>query len=88
MKAPNLNPEGEHLGLSYPLAPGNVVQQKGEATMKAAINELTIALETMETNEPINRTNGNTEQADLEASNAADFRKALAVLNAVQIEPI
>ena len=50
--------------------------------MKAAINELTIALETMETNEPINRAEGNTEQADLEAANAADFRQALAVLKA------
>ncbi len=52
--------------------------------MKAAINELTIALETMETNEPINRAEGNTEQADLEAENAADFRKALAVLRAAE----
>jgi hypothetical protein len=50
--------------------------------MKAAITELEIALQTMETNEPINRNEGKTEQADLEAKNAADFRQALAVLRA------
>ena len=56
--------------------------------MKAAINELTIALETMETNEPNNRAEGNAEQADLEAANAADFRQALAVLKAASNGPI
>jgi hypothetical protein len=50
--------------------------------MKAAIAELEIALETMETNEPINRAEGNVEQADMEAVNAADYRQALAVLKA------
>ena len=56
--------------------------------MKAAINELTIALQTMETNEPINRAEGNIEQAEHEASNAADFRQALAVLKAASNGPI
>lgn len=56
--------------------------------MKAAINELTIALETMETNEPINRAEGNEVQADLESVNAADFRQALAVLKAASGGPI
>ena len=56
--------------------------------MKAAITELEIALETMETNEPINRAEGNTEQADLEAANAADYRQALAVLKAASNGPI
>ena len=53
-----------------------------ETQMKAAITELEIALETMETNEPINRANGNADQADLESENAADYRQALAVLKA------
>lgn len=50
--------------------------------MNAAINTLTIALETLENNEPINRAEGNADQADLEAANAAEIRTALAVLNA------
>ena len=50
--------------------------------MKAAIAELEIALNVMETNEPINRAEGNEEQANLEAGNAADFRQAIAVLKA------
>jgi hypothetical protein len=56
--------------------------------MKAAITELTIALETAKTNEPINRAEGNIEQADLEATNAADFRQALAMLTAASNGPI
>ncbi len=56
--------------------------------MKAAITELEIALKTMETNEPINRKEGKTEQADLEAKNAADFRQALAVLRAADAGPV
>lgn len=56
--------------------------------MNAAIDELTIALDVMETNEPINRARGNAEQADLEAANAADFRQALAVLKAASSGPI
>lgn len=56
--------------------------------MKAAIAELEIALETMETNEPINRASGDIEQADLEAANAADYRQALAVLKAASSSPM
>lgn len=56
--------------------------------MNAAIAELTNALEISETNEPINRASGNVEQADTEATNAADFRQALAVLNAANNGPI
>jgi len=48
--------------------------------MIAAISELTRALEIAETNEPINRAEGNTAQADLEAANAVDFRAAIAML--------
>jgi len=56
--------------------------------MNAAIAELTNALATAETNEPINRAAGNAAQADLEAKNAADYRQALAVLNAASGGPI
>lgn len=52
--------------------------------MNAAIAQLEIALETMVTNEPINRMNGREDQADLEAKNAADYRRALAVLRAAE----
>lgn len=42
----------------------------------------------MVTNEPINRLEGNIEQADLEAANAAEYRQALAILKAVDAGPI
>lgn len=48
--------------------------------MNAAITTLEIALNTMETNEPINHKEGNFEQADLEAKSAAEIRQALTVL--------
>ena len=48
--------------------------------MKAAITQLRIHLDVLTTNEPINRAEGNTEQADLEAANAAEIRQAIAVL--------
>lgn len=48
--------------------------------MNAAIAILEIALETAQTNEPINRAEGEIEQADLEARNAVDFIEALQVL--------
>lgn len=56
--------------------------------MQAAITELEIALETLEINEPINRAEGNTAQADLEGSRAAEIRQALAVLNAATKGPV
>jgi hypothetical protein len=48
--------------------------------MQAAISTLEIALDVLLTNEPINRAEGNVEQADFEAKNAEDIRKALAAL--------
>ena len=45
-----------------------------------AINELGIHLHTMETNEPINRSEGNLAQADLEAEVACSLRAAIAHL--------
>ncbi len=56
--------------------------------MKTSIETLKQALEVAETNEPINRAAGNAEQADLEAANAADYRQALAVLQAANNGPI
>lgn len=52
--------------------------------MKNAITTLEIALETMETNEPINRAAGKIDQADLEARNAAELREGLAILRAAE----
>jgi hypothetical protein len=51
--------------------------------MKAAIAQLEISLHTLENNEPINRVEGNIEQADLELESASEIRQALASLNAV-----
>lgn len=48
--------------------------------VKAAIAELDIAAQTCETNEPINRANGNSAQADLERSNARAYRGAIEIL--------
>lgn len=48
--------------------------------MRAAIAQLEIYLKTLETNEPINRNDGNIEQADVEAKNATEVRAALALL--------
>lgn len=45
--------------------------------MNAAIAQMEISLDVLITNEPINRAAGNTEQADLEAVNAAEIRQAL-----------
>lgn len=45
--------------------------------MQAAINELEIYLEILETNEPINRAEGNIDQADSEKQNAIEVRAAL-----------
>lgn len=50
--------------------------------MQAAIIVLQSALDTMETNEPINRAEGNVEQADLEAGNIVIYQQALAILRA------
>ncbi len=52
--------------------------------MKSAITTLEIALDTLVTNEPINRREGHVEQSDLEARNAAEIRQALHILNAVE----
>lgn len=60
----------------------------GECEMKAAISTLEAALHTLETNQPINRKEGNLAQADLEAINAAEIKGAIAILHAVANGPI
>lgn len=52
--------------------------------MKAAIAELEIRLETLTNNEKINRAEGQTGQANLEAANAAEIRQAIAVLRVTE----
>jgi hypothetical protein len=47
---------------------------------RPAIAELLISLDTMKTNEPINRKEGKADQADLEKENAASFRGAINLL--------
>ena len=56
--------------------------------MRASIIALENALNVAETNEPINRAEGNTAQADLEAIDAAEHRQALAILRAAFGGPI
>ena len=56
--------------------------------MKAAIHYLKTALDTLQTNEGINRHAGNKDQADLESLHAAEIRGAIAVLEAVERGPI
>jgi hypothetical protein len=51
-----------------------------ESMYDASISQLKLALEIAENNEPINRSAGNTKQADMEFSNAEDYRKAISVL--------
>jgi hypothetical protein len=51
-----------------------------QEAIKAAIAELDIAATTCETNEPISRSEGKTEQADLERNNARAYRGAIEIL--------
>ena len=55
--------------------------------MKHVIAQLERNLDVMTTNEPINRAEGKTEQADLEAVTASEIRQALAILKAVDAGP-
>lgn len=48
--------------------------------MQAAISQLEIYLEILETNEPINRSEGKIEQAESEKQNAIEVRQALKLL--------
>lgn len=48
--------------------------------MQAAISQLEIYLNVLETNEPINRAEGDIPQADLEKKNAEEIRQALKLL--------
>lgn len=48
-----------------------------------AIIVLQEALHTCENNEPINRKEGNLQQAELEAVNAAHYRQAIAILEVI-----
>ena len=52
----------------------------GRPDFKPAIAELKISLDTMRTNEPINRREGQTAQADLEKENAASYKAAIKFL--------
>lgn len=48
--------------------------------MEHAVAVLQVALDTCETNEPINRAEGNLAQAELERETAEQCRKAIAML--------
>lgn len=54
-----------------------------ETTMIAAISHLEVYLHTLETNEPIHRAEGNSEQADLELVSVEEVRQALSLLYAM-----
>ena len=55
--------------------------------MKAAIAQLEISLENLETNIPIRRAEGDVEQADAWAVNADEIRQALTLLKAADTMP-
>ena len=53
--------------------------------MNAAITYLETSLNVLETNEPINRSEGNIEQADLEAISISQIKKGIEVLKSFGI---
>lgn len=60
----------------------NLPESAKEASLDLARAVLDSHLETLLNNEPINRAEGNVEQADLEAQSAESIRKALSILDA------
>lgn len=48
--------------------------------LRPAITELGVSLRTMNTNEPINRKEGDRKQAELEARNAKSYTSAIQIL--------
>ena len=54
----------------------------GENKMNAAVTYLETSLNVLETNEPINRAEGNIEQADLEAVSILQIKEGIEVLRA------
>lgn len=55
-------------------------------SLTPAVVELEIALDVVKTNEPINRKEGDIEQANLEKSNAKAFELAIDVLNQAKVK--
>lgn len=53
--------------------------------IEPAVVELNIKLDTMRTNEPINRKEGNISQADLERENAKSYQTAIDILKKVNL---
>ena len=68
---------------------GNVRSSVGlgakENKMNAAITYLETSLNVLETNEPINRAEGNIEQADMEAVSIFQIKKGIEVLKSAGI---
>lgn len=56
--------------------------------MKHVISELEIALQILTNNEPINRRDGNFDQADLQALKIAEFSRALEILRVIDREHV
>jgi hypothetical protein len=56
-----------------------------ENKMNAAITYLETSLNVLETNEPINRAEGNIEQVDLEAISISQIKKGIEVLKSFGI---
>jgi hypothetical protein len=53
---------------------------KTSPKLRLAVNDLGVTLATMKNNEPINRKEGNTKQANLEKDTASSVIKAMRVL--------
>lgn len=54
--------------------------KRGRPLLMPSIAQLQVALETVETNAPINEAEGNVDQAKLEREHAASFREAIQLL--------
>lgn len=72
------------LDLAITLAAGDTLDAATDLT--AAISNLRIALDVVETNHPINLAAGKLDQAELEASNAESLRAAIGILEAQQLD--
>lgn len=68
------------------LAAKAIADRNGAADLSHAITTLEIAQDTVQTNEPINRAEGNIEQADLELQVDASIQTALDYLHDVEGE--
>lgn len=62
-----------------------ITDKKAYKMVTPAIASLKVALDTVKTNEPINRQEGNIDQANLERTNAKSYRMAIKSLKDLSV---